>query len=300
MVSLLGLLLAVATPSITDGLAPEGPGFAGQGTRLNVVARSLDGTKKLKLLISDGQTDAPLGGQVEVEVYRFGPTGQSSHAAAVAGSYPGHYLVELPQPGSGRQSLVVKVTVAGREPELLAVDGIAGEPDSPPTLGTPAKPMPDLPVFGLAGFALVVLLRRRRALLPGVLALAIFGATDARAHGPGGDVAPEPPGSVLYLSQELQFELGVRTSTVELRTFAAPGATEAPRQYPAVPRSAVVERYGKKLLIVRLGPERFVAREATLGWTEPGFVAVERGVNPGEHVVVEGAAYLRNGGAVAP
>jgi hypothetical protein len=132
---------------------------------------------------------------------------------------------------------------------------------------------------------------------------ASFMAGDALAHGPGGDVAPEPPGSRLYLSQEIQFALGLRTAPVKSRTFQAPDGAQAPRQYPAVPRSAVVERQGIKLVIVRVAPEHFVAREVTLGWAETdaqGFVAVERGVNPGERVLVEGAAFLRNGGATSP
>jgi len=137
-------------------------------------------------------------------------------------------------------------------------------------------------------------------LLGGVLAFTLLRGGDARAHGPGGDVAPEPPGSQLYLAQEMQFALGLRTALVELKRFTADDPALAARQYPAVPRGAVVERDGKKLIMVRLAPERFVAREVTLGWADGDWVAVERGVNPGDRIVVEGAAFLRNGGAVAP
>jgi cobalt-zinc-cadmium efflux system membrane fusion protein len=84
---------------------------------------------------------------------------------------------------------------------------------------------------------------------------------------------------------------------VELKSFASTDPGLAARQYPAVPRGAIVERNGKKLILVRLSPERFVAREATLGWTAGDWVAVERGANPGEKVVIQGAAFLRNGGA---
>jgi hypothetical protein len=261
---------------------------------VDVVVRPLDGAKSVKLLVSDAQTDAPLECQVEVD--RYGATGQAVHAKSAVGRYPGHYLVDLPSAGSGRQSLVVRVAVEGRDPEILAVDGIGAAPV--PLQAT--KPLPDLTVLGLTALALVVLVRNRKAALAGVLAIAVCAGGDARAHGPAGDVAPEPPGSQLYLSQEIQFALGLRTAVVDLRTFEAPNSTQAARQYPAVPRSAVVERYGKKLLIVKLAPEHFVAREVTLGWAEASFIAVERGVNPGERVLVDGAAFLRNGGALAP
>jgi hypothetical protein len=296
------LLLLLAAVS-GDGLAPEAPGVAARGTTLDVVVRPLDGTRKLKLLIGDADTDAPLTGSVEVEVERFGPTGKTAKAKAVPGRYPGHYLVELPE-GVGRQSLVIRVTKEGGASEILAVDGIMPAPKLSVAGSAPARPMPEVPLLAVVSLSLLAFLaRRKRVVLPLVIVTAFFLAGDALAHGPGGDVAPEPPGSRLYLSQEIQFALALRTQPVQSRTFQAPDGTQAARQYPAVPRSAVVERQGQKLVIVRVAPEHFVAREVTLGWAEAGAqgsIAVERGVNPGERVLVDGAAFLSNGGATAP
>jgi hypothetical protein len=308
MGAFLCLLLAAPVPALaaSDALAPEGPGFAAQGMNVDVVVRRLPQAGKLKLLVSDALTDAPL--QADIEVERFGRVGQSAKAKATAGQYPGHFLVDLPGAFSGRESLVIRVSVAGRDPEILAVDAISGERPAESSPRPVGKSLPDLTVVALAALGLAFLVRRRRVLLAALLASVLWAGGDARAHGPGGDVAPEPPGSILYLSQEIQFALGLRTARVDLRTFQPPpqpagraiSNDRAARQYPAIPRSAVVERYGKKLVIVRLGPERFVAREVQLGWPEPDFIAVERGVNPGENVVVDGASFLRNGGAVAP
>jgi hypothetical protein len=300
-VALLGVLLAATLPPL-DRLAPEGPGFAAQSEEVTVVVRLLNGAPKaMKLLLSDAQTDAPIQGEVEVE--RFGPVGQAARAKAVAGSFPGHYLVELGEASGGRQALVVKVTAAGRPPEILAVDGLSGASTASPLPAAPGNPSPDVTVMDLSLLALAVTWPRRgrRFGLAGLLlAFALLSGSDARAHGPGGDVAPEPPGSQLYLAQEIQFALGLRTASVELKTFSAGAPGLAARQYPAIPREAVVERDGKKLVMVRLAPERFVAREATLGWADGDWVAVERGVSPGERIVVDGAAFLRNGGAVPP
>ncbi len=304
MAALLAVLLTAAAPSperLADGLAPEGPGYAAQGDSVNAVVRLLAKPGTIKLLLSDAQSDTPIQG--EVEVSRFGPTGQAAHGKAVPGTLPGHYFVELSEASNGRTALVLTVKVAGRPPEILALDLAASA-----TIGTPAPghPSPDATVGGLLLLAVLAMWRWRRrttaggVILGALLASVLLRGGDARAHGPGGDVAPEPPGSQLYLAQELQFALGLRTALVELRSFDGGDATLAPRQYPAVPRGAVVERNGKKLVLVRLAPERFVAREVTLGWAGGDWVAVERGVSPGEHIVVEGAAFLRNGGAVPP
>ena len=120
-----------------------------------------------------------------------------------------------------------------------------------------------------------------------------------RAHGADEAGLPIAPGSELGLGQEIQFALGLRTARVTVASFQPPPELSgaAPRSSPAVPRSAVVERDGKKLVFVRLAPERFVAREVTLGWSSGGQVAVEAGLQPGELAVVAGGAFLRNGGA---
>jgi hypothetical protein len=302
---LLALLLAAAGSQL-DEIAPEGKGFATQGDGAFVVVRPLAAKPgAFKLLVSDAQSDAPLTGEVEVEC--FGPAGQpAARGKATAGTLPGHYFVDLGPPGAGRQSLVVRVAVAGRPAEVLAVDGIS--PVTTTTGMAPVRPAPPNPapaVVGLLLSALVLFARRRGrrtsvALLVVALAVWVFPSGDARAHGPLGDVAPEPPGSRLYLAQETQFALGLRTSPVELKSFAPSDPGLAARQYPAIRREAIVERDGKKLVVVRVAPEYFVAREVSLGWTAGEWCAVESGVNPGEKVVIEGAAFLRNGGAVAP
>jgi hypothetical protein len=55
---------------------------------------------------------------------------------------------------------------------------------------------------------------------------------------------------------------------------------------------------------VRIGPERFVAREPKLGWQDQvggvPQVAVLDGLDLDEKVVIQGAAFLRNGGAETP
>jgi len=307
--ALVALLLAAGI-SGADGLAPGGPGLVAEGSTVFLVVLPLPGEAgKVKLLLSDAQTDAPL--QAEIEVQRFGAAEKSARAQARSGDLAGHYFVELKAAPEDHAALVLKVTVSGRDPELLVVNGLATSalPLAPPTPlanASPATPARDLTVAAMLGMSLFFLLLRRtrresaNPLRPLMLVGLVFWAADARAHGPQGDRAPEPPGSLLYLAQEIQFALGVRTAPVELKRFAARESALAPRQYPAVPRNAVVERYGKKLVIVRLGPEQFVAREVTLGWAEGDWVAVERGVNPGERVVVSGGAFLRNGGAVAP
>ena len=55
-----------------------------------------------------------------------------------------------------------------------------------------------------------------------------------------------------------------------------------------VPRSAVFERDGRKLVFVHTAPERFTAREVTLGTSLGARVAVTGDLNPGDRVVVSG------------
>ncbi len=55
-----------------------------------------------------------------------------------------------------------------------------------------------------------------------------------------------------------------------------------------VPRSAVFEKEGRKLVFVHTAPERFTAREVILGTSLGARVAVTGEVNPGDRVVVTG------------
>jgi hypothetical protein len=55
-----------------------------------------------------------------------------------------------------------------------------------------------------------------------------------------------------------------------------------------VPRSAVFEKDGRKLVFVHTAPERFTAREVTLGTSLGSRVAVTGDLNPGDRVVVAG------------
>jgi hypothetical protein len=149
-------------------------------------------------------------------------------------------------------------------------------------------------------FSAVFVRSLRRATVAACLCLFVAGG--ATAHDTSSLLSDRIPGSQVDLAQELQFALGIRTQPVVVMTFTPPaGVGLAARQAPGVPRSAVVERDGKKLAFVRIAPERFVARELSLGWPGQGdTVAVSSGLQPGERVVVAGAAFLRNGGGLLP
>lgn len=66
----------------------------------------------------------------------------------------------------------------------------------------------------------------------------------------------------------------------------------APEEVLTVPRSAVVEAGGKRLVYVHTRPEAFVAREVSIAQTDGEDVAVRSGVAEGERVVVIGAYQL--------
>ena len=164
-----------------------------------------------------------------------------------------------------------------------------------------AKPKPWPLVIALVVLALILLVIRRAA-RPVAVAVMLCVTAHASAHSVDEAAVPVAPGTEIHVAQEIQFALGLRTASVVVGTFApSDGAPAgASRQYPAVPSSAVVERDGKKLVFVRLQPELFVGREVTLGWTNGEQVAVISGLNPTEHAVVSGGAFLRNGGAAQP
>jgi len=304
------LLAAGIALAAGDGLAPVGKGYQTTAGGTSLVLRpaqvAAGYAATWRLLLSDSQTDAPIqSAQVDLAVY--GPSERAAQGSAPqtvrarAGSFPGHYLAELKQPPIGRYAAMVTVAGSGAaEPEVMAVDGI--EVVAPPSEPITPRP-PGLWYWGGVAALLLLgyLIRSRIGKAAVAASVALLVAAGARAHdtsNPGDRV----PGSQEDLAQELQFALGVRTQPVAVLTFEAPaGSGLAPRQGPGVPRSAIVERDGKKLVFVRLSPERFAAREVRLGWRGPGdAVAVTSGLQPGELVVIAGGAFMRNGGGQLP
>jgi hypothetical protein len=286
----LSLSLAILLASAPrDGLAPLQPGVAQAGTRFDLVLRPQgDGCR---FLLSDAETDAPVTG-AKLGLQRFGKAGTKAvDETAAAGRYDGHYLADC---GGAGEALVVNAAAAGGA-DLFTFT----MPAAPPA---PAKPPKTASIPVLAGIVLLLAawtLRRHRGTRAALMGLCLLSAGDAAAHGADEAGLPIAPGSELGLGQEIQFALGLRTARVTVASFEPPAelGPAAPRTSPSVPRSAVVERDGKKLVFVRLAPERFVAREVTLGWSSGAYVAVEAGLQPGELAVVSGGAFLRNGGA---
>jgi hypothetical protein len=160
-------------------------------------------------------------------------------------------------------------------------------------------------ILGIAAALLLFAGLRKRGGKVVAAGLLLLAASDARAHGAFIPPPASVPGAKVFLAQEIQFVLGIRTAPATVETFAAPkGSLGAARRFIGVPRSAVVERDGHKLIFVRIGPERFVAREPKLGWQDQvggvPQVAVLDGLDLDEKVVIQGAAFLRNGGAETP
>ena len=60
-----------------------------------------------------------------------------------------------------------------------------------------------------------------------------------------------------------------------------------------IPREAVLEHEGKKIVYVLLSGEEFERREVTVGDELGGKVAVLAGLNKGERVVTQGAYQLK-------
>lgn len=69
------------------------------------------------------------------------------------------------------------------------------------------------------------------------------------------------------------------------------------RQKPAeglwLPAEAIQTHDGKPIIFLRSAPNRFVARDISVGGEEGGFVLVQRGLGPDDDVVVHGALTLR-------
>jgi membrane fusion protein, heavy metal efflux system len=75
--------------------------------------------------------------------------------------------------------------------------------------------------------------------------------------------------------------------------FAARVFTEAPGDRLAVPRSAVIDDGGQRVVYVQAGGETFARRPVVLGVVDGGWVEVTRGVAAGERVVSDGAYLVR-------
>lgn len=73
--------------------------------------------------------------------------------------------------------------------------------------------------------------------------------------------------------------------------------TGAPEETLAVPKTAVMEVEGKRVVFVHTSPEEFRAREVELGWADEMAVEVVRGLREGERVVVKGNYELRSAAA---
>jgi multidrug efflux pump subunit AcrA (membrane-fusion protein) len=67
---------------------------------------------------------------------------------------------------------------------------------------------------------------------------------------------------------------------------------------PVVPRTAVVERGGSKVVFVLQGP-KVARREVVLGLGDDDVVEVRQGLEPGERIVVKGLETLSDGSRVS-
>ncbi len=279
----------------TGGLTPIGLGHAASGTRVDLVVRTPPAPAAgrpvaLRVLLSDAATDAPVDAPIRLRFY--GPLGaQPVEVATVPGALPGYGLATASFPRAGRWALA-----ALARGEWLADNGFDLAAPAPPAGRGRFSRRAGLAAAALLLLLALLALRRRPAVAVALLALALPGG--AVAHQMLEPKAAAIPGARVYVPQEIQFALGIRTAPAMVRSFAPPpGSDEAPRQFLAVPENARVDREGRKLVFVRTAPEWFVAREPKLGWEDGGFVAVVNGVAPDEKVVVAGAAFLRNGGA---
>jgi len=282
----LALLLGAAPH---DGLAPLQPGIAQAGTRFDLVLRP--DPQGCRLLLSDAETDAPVD-NAKLDLNLYGKAGSTPvKAPASAGRFEGHYLAACPPAG---EALVVDAA-RGDQADLFT---FTMPPPGPVPVQHPKTA--GVPFAAAAALLLTALMARRKAARGMIAATVLLCAGDAAAHGADEAGLPVAPGTELSLGQEIQFALGLRTARVTVASFAPPASltAAAARTSPSVSRSAVVERDGKKLVFVRIAPERFVARELALGWSSGGSVAIEGGLQPGDLAVVAGAAFLRNGGAV--
>ncbi len=306
--SWLAVSLALSVPA-ERAVAPLGPSHPAEGRLVDLVVRSpadlrAGAPTTLKLLLSDAATDAPVvGAKVALEL--FGAKGLGPiRGEATPGSQPGVYLFSTRFPALGRFAVVASVRTPGGN-ELLAAEGLEVGPALIHV--SPGRSPLWVLLSGIAAALMVLGAFRLRRLPAAVALLLLLAGGDALAHGAFTPPPASVPGANVFVSQEIQFALGIRTAPATPEDFEPPGGGEASRTFIGIPRSAVVERDGHKLIFVRVGPERFVAREPKLGWPKVGDargggsrVAVLGGLGLDEKVVVEGAAFLRNGGAEPP
>jgi cobalt-zinc-cadmium efflux system membrane fusion protein len=66
------------------------------------------------------------------------------------------------------------------------------------------------------------------------------------------------------------------------------------RRVPLLPTAAVVQQYGRAVVFVERAPGRFERREVLLGARTGERVAVLKGIEPGERVVLDGAILLKD------
>jgi len=66
------------------------------------------------------------------------------------------------------------------------------------------------------------------------------------------------------------------------------------RSLPVIPRSAVVQEYGRAVVFVERAPEQFERRDITLGSAAGSSLPVLTGVQAGDRVVVDGAILLKD------
>jgi membrane fusion protein, heavy metal efflux system len=66
------------------------------------------------------------------------------------------------------------------------------------------------------------------------------------------------------------------------------------RSLPVIPRSAVVQEYGRAVVFVEQAPGQFERRDVTLGSSSGSSVAVLTGVQGGDRVVADGAVLLKD------
>jgi cobalt-zinc-cadmium efflux system membrane fusion protein len=66
------------------------------------------------------------------------------------------------------------------------------------------------------------------------------------------------------------------------------------RRVPVLPLAAVVQQYGRTVVFMERGPGRFERREVVLGARADDRVAVLKGAEAGERIVIDGAVLLKD------
>jgi multidrug efflux pump subunit AcrA (membrane-fusion protein) len=201
----------------------------------------------IRLLLSERDTNAPVGGAALEVVHSAGDTAWEARAES-----PGIYAAEVMFPAAGFVGLEVVVR-RGDEIDLLSIDSVRVGPPPVPTAagvaggsGLPGWAFAAFAGFGvLAVLGLVLVARARGARRPsralGLLAALSLAATlsgVARAHEGElhGDEEPPPaldahrlqgaagrtgvPPGARFMAKEAQFDLGLRTAVARLDSLA--------------------------------------------------------------------------------